>query len=806
MAKRTLSTMLVPPLKAPLEHDVKKSLASWLDETNNNCGFLSSQVQADLERISGLRESLVKAGNDYQKAQGVLDHYEEYHAALLECEVRGFPSKKTATSSQYLQFPWKTALSFETEVHSHLTWERANVLWNVAAVLSYQASIQKKRDQTGWNHAHVLLQAAASTLQHLIQLEEDSADFVYLSFWKAFLLAQAQIATYYMALASPKPRHVVLAKLASAAVPLLNGAYRECPESQESYQIHCKAWNTWILSLAQYHESCVHRQKKQWDLELARLHQAREAIACCQELVYQSPPLEGLEMLQGEVPKMVRTIRDRLLEAQHDFGGKPAGDLREIRGEVLVKPNLPLAKELTTLKRPLFRKVKKLDLNIASQEVIMKFQGEMDGMVDELTRVGEEKMEEARMTLANVNLPHSLTAYKQEQSGGGIPMELWERIEVLQADDLLSQIKCDSWELLQLADSAMSIHNEVSKQLAEDIELDRRFREQNPRFDGHDLIEVLRPFRASLKNYETLLAKSRAGDAVLERRVESVDTDPKYKLLQFQKSQLDRLLPAGNEGVAPIDTSRLARLLVALSSLFDEREELLHKLRAEARNYDIAGRVAVVDPRRPTAKRECERVVQTSFKSLAGIAYNVRTNISRQVELVESILEENEHFVAARDAGTSPNANESCIVMIEDAMEEAEKLRKHLKEGKEFYNMVIPKLEHLKHEVCDASVRLAVERCEYEDNAQNRHQESKDARLAASLARDSPSCEASNRNCQQHTMNGHDRVPLGHESMSEVDDSKVAHLLAMDFDPEKVVAALKKHNNDMDLAINDLLS
>jgi len=41
---------------------------------------------------------------------------------------------------------------------------------------------------------------------------------------------------------------------------------------------------------------------------------------------------------------------------------------------------------------------------------------------------------------------------------------------------------------------------------------------------------------------------------------------------------------------------------------------------------------------------------------------------------------------------------------------------------------------------------------------------------------------------------------------SNVDDEKVATLVGMDFDPDKVVAALEKHNNNVDQALNELLS
>jgi uncharacterized UBP type Zn finger protein len=43
-------------------------------------------------------------------------------------------------------------------------------------------------------------------------------------------------------------------------------------------------------------------------------------------------------------------------------------------------------------------------------------------------------------------------------------------------------------------------------------------------------------------------------------------------------------------------------------------------------------------------------------------------------------------------------------------------------------------------------------------------------------------------------------------SQGYVDDEKVASLVSMDFDPAKAVAALKRHNNDLELALNELLA
>ena len=101
-------TMLIPPLRTPLEYDIKGSLSSWLDETKNNVGFLSSQVYDDLDRLASLRNSLVRAGSDHKKALDVLQNYKTYHAALLGCEAREFPSHETPSSARHLQFPWQS--------------------------------------------------------------------------------------------------------------------------------------------------------------------------------------------------------------------------------------------------------------------------------------------------------------------------------------------------------------------------------------------------------------------------------------------------------------------------------------------------------------------------------------------------------------------------------------------------------------------------------------------------------------------------------------------------------------------------
>jgi hypothetical protein len=473
------------------------------------------------------------------------------------------------------------------------------------------------------------------------------------------------------------------------------------------------------------------------------------------------------------------------------------------------------------------------------------FQNEMDKLVFQMASVAEERTESARKALATVQLPHSLTAYRQEQSGGGIPDDLWERVEALQRERRISQLKQDLWELRDMAEVARSTYQRMEHQLDLDLEGDHLFRQDQPGFEGHDAKEVQKSFRQSLGNYDRLLVTAQEGDSVLLRRLEVLDTNPKYKLLQFQKSQLDRLLPGNNSNSnngpnsnnptsSSIDTSYLSRLLVELSALFHEREVLLNTIKEELQKYDIPETLQSQAPGGSDA--EYRDALIYAQKSFDGIVYEMQTNIEKQSELVNIILAENEQFMMARHQGcnssTYTSSADSCIAMIEDAIDELEQLTKHLKEGKDFYDVVIPKLDKLKQQIGDVSARLTVERLEYDDNANRSKQEEEDARMAKKLSSPDPSGGASgggsrsnnnnNHSSRSNNTNGqnrhHQHQPIssrGQPGFTQVnndepeifvDDEKVATLIAMEFDPTKVVAALMKYNNNVDQALNDLLS
>jgi programmed cell death 6-interacting protein len=774
-----------------------------------------------------LRESIARSIPDkesYEEALLQLDCMHAYYHYLLECEEKGLKSSLSSQQQQHQQQPkflvleWESALTSHTQtVCDSLEWDRAGIIWNLVALEAYQATQQPFGTKAGWSKAAQHLQNAASWLQHFPGqaqqrpvLPPNYADFsqTFLLLWQSLLVAQSQRCVYESLACAPRPRHLLLAKLAAAAVPLFATVESIVLKDDESpapsltpfsglvarWADFARAWGMYMSCKAEYHQSQISRERKQWGEELARLDLAFGYASMCKEFMDQGQSA-GLQELYSAVDNIMKDLKERIDEQQNQDQPVPTRqELTEIRGEKLVNIDQPLSKLLKAKKtEPIFQNV------VQGPDVthyVQYFQSELEKRVRHITDLCEDRTQVGRKTLASVQLPQSLTAYHQEQTGGGLPEEIWQKVESVQRDRCIALLKQGLWELRDVSDLARSTFRKIESQLDFDLDSDRNFRKENPGFEGHDAEEVQRAFRESLVNYRKLLGTAQTGDETLFKRLDQLDTNPKFKLLQFQKSQLDMLLPGNKKGNGQqerhaIDTSYLSRLFVELSNLFDEREVKLNSLHESVNHFDIDAALAShVDAANKT-DQVYQQAILTILKSFEGAISDLHANIDQQDALFRNILSENEQFRIARERSNAMQSGDFCIVMIEDAIRDINDLSKHVNDGKGFYNVIIPKLEKLKQQVGDVSARLTVERLEYHDRADRAQQEENDAMMAQKLSSDNAAEGVAGRRSNGETTEF---------------DEKVATLVAMEFDPAKVVEALQKHNSNVDEALNDLLS
>eukprot|EP00957_Ditylum_brightwellii_P004356 330447-Ditylum_brightwellii.AAC.1 len=264
--------------------------------------------------------------------------------------------------------------------------------------------------------------------------------------------------------------------------------------------------------------------------------------------------------IYDEIMTLKQTIHERLIEiveAQNDDLHEEAipttSELKPIRGQNMMKKKPSLPKALTdnpkkVVSPPLFQSV--LDSQEA-QKSISFFNAKLESMVKNVEEMVKSQTNHARSTLAEVDLPQALTEYKASLSlkggnihTGGLPENLWAQIESIQQTREVERLKENLWQLKDISDMARSMVVKLTNQLDEDEEADRAFKHKYPTFNGPNIIELQTPLRQNLESCNGWLANAQTGDAVLLQMLETFETEPKYGLLQYNREQLDRLIPA----------------------------------------------------------------------------------------------------------------------------------------------------------------------------------------------------------------------------------------------------------------------
>jgi hypothetical protein len=353
--------MLILPLKTSSRNSIKDDLSKWLDnQWHNQTGsgsvtsmyghnhhnsssatstttttlpppsfdtvlqkqqptLTSAQCYMELQRLQSVRncivDSILKANSHPMaiKENALRDCY-EYHAILLQFEQHGFSDSATmAPSSEQQPFPaitWKGAYdNSESETHSTLVWDRVCIMYNIAALLSYQIyhnysmpKLSSVTDRDVFKAAIRDSQLCASILSILRELcttisKSDTPFFTIdlspqlLSFWEKLFIAEAQHYIYRMASMTSTTtttedndaigrKHRTDAVLCQSMHELYNDALTatkdprlvsEIYDHVQSYGYYTKTSSMLSLGRAYYHQSIVYHANGEYGNEIAAL-------------------------------------------------------------------------------------------------------------------------------------------------------------------------------------------------------------------------------------------------------------------------------------------------------------------------------------------------------------------------------------------------------------------------------------------------------------------------------------------------------------------------------------------------------
>jgi programmed cell death 6-interacting protein len=208
------------PLKQTERIDLAKSLHRFVEESY-------SLEQADEHRdafaeVQTLREKARAATLSEKGAEDTVRLLARYYRVLTNVRTR-FGSAVDDSDGRVM-FSWKDAWDLKKQSARYdLQFERACVLFNLAAALSYSATVQKRSDADGLRRACQRFQQAAGALALLqkigADLGEEATDDLggdALEVWQTIMLAQAQQCFFEKA-AKDKLKPGVVARLAAQA-------------------------------------------------------------------------------------------------------------------------------------------------------------------------------------------------------------------------------------------------------------------------------------------------------------------------------------------------------------------------------------------------------------------------------------------------------------------------------------------------------------------------------------------------------------------------------------------------------------
>jgi hypothetical protein len=313
-----------------------------------------------------------------------------------------------------------------------------------------------------------------------------------------------------------------------------------------------------------------------------------------------------------------------------------------------------------------------------------------------------------------------------------------------------------------------------------------------------------------------------------------------------------------------------------MSNLIDGRNKMLLHLRIQD-NDRVKEQISPSD---------VKKILEEDLSRCREIQVKIEMNAKEQQQLLQEISSEKESFDSALRSNSSMNQWQTIIEAIEEGLVAVSKATHQVEEGHNFYQSILPIITHLQQQASDLSVRMAVQRYEFQeleiDRERLRLQDIEDAKIAAKLTKDIEEEEmlrrdtelaaassnntaeavtncstpnSSNRlvvcsNCSNPHIdtcsnslkdsNSEDEIKASiadhsnayaldfdsyqlspsssacspavsrashfKQAQSLVDDELVAQLVAMDFNVESAVQALARYDNNIENAINDLLT
>lgn len=345
--------LIVLPLKSTKKIDIETPLRLWTESSHTQ--YSADDISSDLKRLNSLRSEVsacISSPDSHAFAfkRNCMSDLIEYHACLMECLNHGFPGEAREADVNGLldagvYFYWNDAFAkYGDDINAHkhlapraichLNYERLCVLWNIAALMTYQAASEEswstKESRSKVIHLYQVATKILIYIQYTIKdldiKENDwSLDLCHdsLIMCQQICLAQGQICAYValkekLHVNSTSATYTLLAKIAagvaSHADKGLVASQSQSIKNTLGGKVlggHLKLLSILFRARSEFLVSQVEKKSGKYGNEIARLERtvnmAEEGMKFMRNLSFQSAGSEGPSLI-GTLPFSIESL------------------------------------------------------------------------------------------------------------------------------------------------------------------------------------------------------------------------------------------------------------------------------------------------------------------------------------------------------------------------------------------------------------------------------------------------------------------------------------------------------------------
>ncbi|KAJ6494794.1 BRO1-like domain-containing protein [Mycena vitilis] len=701
-----MSNLLALPFKKTYNIDVKEPVRNYLLA---NGASHPDAFRNDINKWQTLRKDGVGGVVHVDRVNAALS----YHAQLLSVLTKLPTDIQLEISYAPVFAPTSLPITLR-----NIAFERAAVLFNLAALYSQLAASEDRSTADGIKRAIPNYQQAAGTLSYLRtsalpklvfapddeELPLDLSDsFVHGLEW--LMLAQAQECWWQNAKLN-NYKNPLLAKLAAHTAALYRSAITTIREASPPIQHlfpsgwlpHIEAKRFHFEAVSQYRQSLAELEASNYGVELARLEQARVAAKQAYDIARRGKVapavLQDVQSLLDTVQKdYARAERDNDLIYHDDIPAASA--LPPIPHSAIAKltvvPGLLNPESVVGSGGPLFAEM----IGWGAQEAINIYNDRKQNLVkDKIADAAQRLKDEADETLRLLNLPSSLEALERS---AGLPPSLLQKAEQVRLEDGPAKIEASIADVHRLAQQDTNILDEAMDILDNEASEDEAMRKDGA-YDRAPSHEANTELVEKERRYRDILLRAAASDETVRQKWD--EWEGHIVQLTADEAELEAAVPSStlspstrssSEAAEALKHSRALRVaLEALDSLHRDLQDFVRRAQSLADADDIYPRVlSASSGLEKLAEVKPEMFEDVSDEELAKydkFLEEVNRAESKQAELLATIERRNEQFLQSRREDPSIKARENALRSLDLSYQKYREIIKNLNEGIQFYN------------------------------------------------------------------------------------------------------------------------